>query len=191
MTAQFDSVIRINRPFETEDQRLQFAMLQERDNYHQIVTFMADYLEIAIPSPHLTEATAWSVVTFASRTASSTNRRVAVLYINTVEVLVAYDYRYSPKFSWHPAWVINIDHRARLPLSLMRMNSKLAQYPAIGEVRRVFCTNSPLKNPVVALAASQLASELLQKEPAAKPGRHNPLLADALFEELEHRLSQR
>jgi len=173
---------------ETEGQRKQFARLSERSDYPQIVTFLADYLEKAVPWPHRTEGAFWTVTAHPATARSSTHRRVAAISINNVEVLVCYDIRRRPTVEWNTVWFVNLDRGTRIPLGIRLGASETGTYATVGRVRRLYCTTSVLESPPVAIAARRLAMGLLRKGQGMMARYHNPLLADALFVELERRV---
>jgi len=175
---------RANVTAATATQNTRFTRLEKHPDFKAIIQFLADYVEKAIPRPHLTERRFWSVTAYPS-TGSPYGRRVAVISINNVEVFMCLEN--DRKSSNELFWLINVDPSIRLPTMTMLASSISNDYASVGRVRQLFGDKSPFESPQVAYAARSLAMGLLRKGQGMMARYHNPLLADAIFAELERR----
>lgn len=175
-----------NRAQEAERRRRtrrNFDRLAAHAEFEDIVSFAAYYVMSAIPWPHQTEGTFWTVTSMASTGRSRDWRRLAVVNINNVEMLVIGEQ--GPIGAAQVCGFMNLAVDVSLPRELGPWIAR-GRYRSVGEVQRIEFASlqdavEMLEYESVEQATRLLAMGLLRKGKGMLAKYHDYNLADELY----------
>ncbi|WP_124106152.1 GIY-YIG nuclease family protein [Kocuria tytonicola] len=162
--------------------------LMRHPKAHQVISAVAAYVGKVIPSPDLGEGGLWTLTAVPGTSRGPTNRRLATLSIQNVEVMFLGEHK-DEAGEWRPYSVLNISDRGELPDDVSGHFEAHNGYRSAGTVRAAWLEGlhaipELLDIPEVLLAARSLALGQLRKGRGAFSGYHNDAFADAVFVEI-------
>lgn len=165
-----------------------FAELQRQPHFEEALNSLAAYVAYVIPYPHLTEKKTWTVTAMPSTNRRPTDKRVAALSVNNVEMMYLRLVRDYESGEWSPVATLNVADSYQPPL-YMRDFVYPASYRSAGPVKAIimeeFLIKEFLMDDAILLAACKLALGQMRKGTTMFSKYHNDALSDAIFKRIE------
>lgn len=166
-----------------------FAELQQQPHFEEALKSLAAYVAYVIPYPHLTEKKTWTVTAMPSTNRTSTDKRVATLSVNNVEMMYLRLLRDYENGDWTPLTILNVADTYQAP-PYMRDYVYSHSYRSAGPVKVVsimgdFLIKELLMDDAILLAARELALGQMRKGTTMFSKYHNEALSDAIFKRID------
>lgn len=165
-----------------------FAELQQQPHFEEALNSLAAYVAYVIPYPHLTEKKTWTVTAMPSTNRRPTDKRVAALSVNNVEMMYLRLVRGYQDGEWTPVATLNVADTYQPP-PYMRDFVYPGSYRSAGPVKAIimeeFLIKEFLMNDAILLAARELALGQMRKGTTMFSKYHNDALSDAIFERID------
>lgn len=170
-----------------------FAELQQQPHFEEALNSLAAYVAYVIPYPHLTEKKTWTVTAMPSTNRRPTDKRVATLSVNNVEMMYLRLVRDYKSGEWAPVATLNVADSYQPPL-YMRNFVYPASYRSAGPVKAVimdgFFIKEFLMDDAILLAARELALGQMRKGTTMFSKYHNDALSDAIFKRIDQWINE-
>lgn len=165
-----------------------FDQLQQQPHFEEALNSLAAYVAYVIPYPHLTEKKTWTVTAMPSTNRRPTDKRVAALSVNNVEMIYLRLVRGYQDGEWTPVATLNVADSYQPPL-YMRDFVYRGSYRSAGPVKAIimdeFLIKEFLMDDAILLAARELALGQMRKGTTMFSKYHNDALSDAIFERID------
>ncbi|MGV0352991.1 GIY-YIG nuclease family protein [uncultured Corynebacterium sp.] len=165
-----------------------FDELQQQPHFEEALNSLAAYVAYVIPYPHLTENKTWTVTAMPATNRRSTDKRVAALSVNNVEMMYLRLVRDDEDGEWVPLTTLNVADTYQPPLYMHDFVYPVS-YRSAGPIKAIsmdgFFIKEFLMDDAILLAARELALGQMRKGTTMFSKYHNDALSDAIFERID------